>query len=287
MLLANPTPTNTTLDSIKMWLMNKGASTLDFIIKLIIAFIIFYLVRKLLNKLIKSLQKRMDTKEIDHTASHFILNLVKYAILVLVFVSIITSLNIVKEASIAALVASAGVGISLAMQGALSNFAGGILLLMIRPFEKGDYIIVPNASVEGTVEEIALYYTTIRTITNDLVHIPNSSLTNNSVVNKTGDENRFLMITVNVAYDTDIVKAKELLRNILDNESRILPDVKNSFVEELGESSVKLGMVCKVKVLEYNDVRHDINELILKRFKDESIKIPYNQLDVHLVDNSI
>ncbi len=273
-----------TSDSIKKWLENKGAGAFDFILKIAVAIVLFYLLCKVLKKISTSILKKLDKRGVDQIASRFIMNLIRYGIIIFAIFTIITQLNIVKEASIAALVASAGVGISLAMQGALSNFAGGVLLLVIKPFKKGDYIVIPNANVEGIVEEIQTYYTTIRTILDETVKIPNSQLTNNSVINKQGDETRALIVKVNVKYDSDIASAKNILNNILDDQSYILDNGKDVFVEELGESAVVLGILCIVPVLKYNIVRRELNEKIILEFRKHGIEIPYNQLDVHITE---
>ncbi|MCR5632029.1 MAG: mechanosensitive ion channel, partial [Eubacterium sp.] len=151
-------------DDISKWINGKGISLLDYLLKFLIALIVYIIVSKILKKVVKAISSRLDTRGVDPIASRFILNLIKYGIQIFIIVTIISKLHIVEITSIAALIASAGVGISLAMQGALSNFAGGVLLLVIRPFKKGDYIEIPNANVEGVVEEIAIYYTTIKTV---------------------------------------------------------------------------------------------------------------------------
>ena len=265
------------------WFQNKGFAALDFGFKLVVAIILFIILSAVLKKIASSIQAKLDKKDVDQIASHFIINISRYALLIFIFCTIITQLGIVKEASIAALVASCGVGVSLAMQGALSNFAGGVLLLVLKPFKKGDYIYIPSNNIEGTVEEIQTYYTTIRTVLNETVKIPNSQLTNNSVVNRKGSDNRALLIKVNVSYKTNIEKAKSILKVILDSQTNTLGQGKSVFVEELGEHAVVLGAFTMVPVSEYNNVRRELNEKILMRFKEEGIEIPYNQLDVHLI----
>ena len=267
------------------WLQNKGQNVFDLLIKIIVAIIIYYVIRKVLIILINRVQKRLDKRGTDPIASHFALGVLKYSVLIFVFVTIITQLHIVEAASIAALIASAGVGISLAMQGALSNFAGGILLLLIKPFKKGDYIVITDKNVEGEVELIEIYYTTIRTVYGEVVKIPNSQLTNNSVLNKSSDSVRALVINVGVSYDTDIEKAKGILENLTKEE---LGDVESNisvFVDELSESSVKLGIFIMVPVERYLMIKRSINERIINDFTENGIKIPYNQLDVHLVES--
>ena len=176
-------------NTISDWIRGKGMSSLDYLLKVLVAIIVFYLIAKVLRVIAVTIQKRQ--------------------------------LHIVDAASIAALVASAGVGISLAMQGALSNLAGGVLLLIIRPFKKGDYIEIPNANVEGVVEEIAIYYTTIQTVAGEVIKIPNAQLTNNSVKNRSGNAIRALVINVDVDYDTEIDKARELVLGLIKEERKV------------------------------------------------------------------
>ncbi len=271
------------MEDMKNWLHDKGNFFFDFLIKLVIAIVLYVILSKILKKIAASIQAKLDNKGVDQTASHFVINLVRYCILVFAVFTIITQLKIVEVTSIAALVASAGVGISLAMQGALSNFAGGILLLALKPFKKGDYIVIPGANIEGTVEEIEIYYTTINTILGEVVKIPNSQLTNNSVINRKGNENRALLIKVNIAYDSDIEKTKTVLKTMLDSQDKILGAPRDVFVEELSDHSIVLGVFCMVPVSEFNNVRRQLNEKILLVLRENNIEIPYNQLDVHVI----
>ncbi len=273
-------------DDLKDWIQNKGLSVFDFIVKLAVAILIFIVISKVLKTIINKIQARLDKRGLDHIATHFVLNLLKYAILIFTLVSIITKLHIVEEASIAALVASAGVGISLAMQGALSNFTGGILLLVIKPFKKGDYIVITDKDVEGVVELIEIYYTTIRNIYGELIKIPNSQLTNNSVLNKSSDSLRALVVYTGISYKADVVKAKSVLEKLTKEELGDIETAISVFVEELGESSVKLGVFVMVPYDRHLKIRRNINERILKDFKENGIEIPYNQLDVHLISKN-
>lgn len=265
---------------------SKCVGIVEFIIKAAVCVALFYVLTKVLGWFLGWIKKKLDAKGVDPVASGFVLNLIKYSVIIFAVVTMVIQLKIVEAASVAALIASAGVGVSLALQGALSNFAGGILLLVLRPFRRGDYIFIQSQNVEGTVEDIQMYYTTVRTVNNELVKIPNSALTNNSVVNKMSGGMRVLYITVGVRYDADIEKAKRILDSILMDEERITGDIRKVFVEELSESSVKLGLLGHVNTASYNSVRRDCNEKILTRFREEGIEIPYNQLDVHLIDKA-
>ena len=278
--------TTSIINDITNWGKGKGISIIDYLFKMLIALIVFIIIKKILNKLIMAIEKRLKLKHVDQIASHFILNLIKYSLLAFIFVTIITQLHIVEGTSIAALVASAGVGISLAMQGALSNFAGGVLLLMLRPFKKGDYIIVPGENVEGVVEIIEIYYTTVRTIYDETVSIPNSRLTNNSVINKHGNNNRVLVVSFEISYQSDIDKSKELVLSILESQDAVIKNSLSVFVDELGESGVKMGALMVVPVSSYLTVKRAVSEQIPKIFNDNNIEIPYRQLDVHIIEKA-
>ena len=210
--------------------------------------------------------------------------LIKAVVLGFTIVTMVIQLHIVEASSIAALVAAAGVGISLAVQGVLSNFAGGVLLLLLKPFKEGDFITVKGENVQGTVEKIELYYTTIYTPEREKLVIPNSTLTNKSVVNSglSSGEKR-LSVTVGVSYREDIRRAMAVLERLMDEEPRILPQNRRTYVDSMGESSVVIGLRCLVSVQDYMDVRWDMLEKIRLAFAEENIEIPFHQLDVHLV----
>ena len=271
-------------ESLTQWINEKGLSLCDYVIKIIIAIALYIIASKILKKITNVIQASLDKKNVDQIASHFILNIIKYGILTFIIISIITQLKIVEVTSIAALVASAGVGISLAMQGALSNFAGGVLLLILRPFRKGDYILIPGANVEGVVEEIEIYYTTVRTILGETVKIPNSQLTNNSVVNRKGSDYKALVVNVNISYKADVEKAKKVLNDIIIEEPNVSKESISVFVDELGESCIKMGAFMMVPVSEYLSIKRRVNEAIIYSFRQEGIEIPYNQLDVHVIN---
>ena len=268
-----------TLDDINKWIHDKGVGVFDYVIKILLALVVYIILSKILKKVVSSIAKRLDKKGVDQIASHFVLNLIKYGILTFAIITIITQLKIVEVASIAALIASAGVGISLAMQGALSNFAGGVLLLVLRPFKKGDYIVISSANVEGVVEEIEIYYTTIRSILGETIKIPNSQLTNNSVINKQGDGKRALVVNVDISY-----KAKSLITEIMKSADDVTEENITVFVDELSNHGVRLGGFSMVPVEKYLPAKRAVTEQILKTFEKEGIEIPFNQLDVHLIN---
>lgn len=266
------------------WLANLGSSALDFLIRVGFCILLYAAIAKVLEKILGALERHLEKRGTASTVRHFMRALIKALVLGFTIVTMILQLNIVEASSIAALVASAGVGISLAAQGVLSNFAGGVLLLVLRPFREGDYISVKGEDVQGTVEKIELYYTTIFTPERERLVIPNSTLTNKSVVNSTLTQGqKRLTITIGISYKEDEARARGILDRLMDEEPRIQEMSRRTFVEEMGESSVVIGLRCIVDIKDYLDVRWDMQEKIRRCFREEQIEIPYQQLDVHLV----
>ncbi len=267
---------------LNQWLADRGEAMIDLLVRIVIALVLFFIVTRILKYVLKLLEKSLNRHKVEETAKQFILTLVRISVLTLTVVTIVVQLNIVEASSIAALIASAGVAISLAMQGALSNFAGGILLMLNKPFRAGDYIIVKGADVEGTVEKIEIYYTTIRTLAGERILIPNSTLTGQSVVNQAQNGTKVLILRVGISYEEDIAKAKAVLQSLLEAEPRIQESLRRVVVDELGESQVTMMCIARVKAVDYNNVRFDLNERIRGTFREKGIEIPYNQLDVHI-----
>ncbi len=274
------------VSALSLWLSRAGSSILKFLLHAAVCLLIYILIRKILNLLLTMLGKYMTRRHVEPTVQHFITSLLRYAVLGFTVVSIIVELQIVQAASVAALIASAGVGISLAMQGALSNFAGGLLLLILKPFRVGDYIIVTGSSVEGTVTKVELYYTTIRALNGSTTVIPNAELTNHSVQNLSSHHQKFLVVKVGISYQQDIEQAKRILENIQANETRYIPGTTGVIVDELGANAVLMAVRGLVDSADYYPVMWSLNETILTRFAEEGIEIPYNQLDVHVISNT-
>ena len=188
----------------------------------------------------------------------------------------------VDTASVAALIASAGVAVGLALQGSLSNFAGGMLILLLKPFVVGDYIIEDNHKNEGTVKEIQMFYTKLTTIDNKTIIIPNAMLTNNSLTNVTAKDERRVDLKISISYDSDLRKAKQVIRHVLDEEPRInTEDEVLIFVDDLADSAVVIGVRAWVKTEDYWETRWQLLEDIKLALNDEDIEIPYPQRTVH------
>ncbi len=271
-----------TMEEMEAWIRHTGGQAAQFLFRIALAILIYVILRKILKKFCSWLDNKFTKFGMDPSLKSFILSLTRYGTLTFAVITIIIKLHIVEASSIAALIASAGVGISLAVQGGLSNFTGGVLLLFLKPFRAGDYIIVQSEGYEGTVKKIEMYYTTLYTVDNKTVMIPNSSLTNNAVVNVTALPRRKLEVQIGVSYRTDIQKAKEILTNLLDQDERIAEDEREIYVDSLKESSIVLAFRAWVKTEDYWQTKWDMNERIKLAFDEAGIEIPYPQLDIHL-----
>ncbi len=177
------------------------------------------------------------------------------------------------------------VALGLALQGSLSNFAGGVLILLLKPFEVGDYIIEDTNKNEGTVKEIQIFYTKLCTIDNKTIVIPNGILTNNSLTNATAKDERRLDLKIDISYDADLKKAKLLIERILTEDEAVLQDEEiNVFVDSLGESSVVIGARAWTKSEAFWPARWRILEEIKEQFDENGVEIPYRQLMVHMAE---
>ncbi len=260
----------------------KSSILLRFGIKVLLVIIIFIIGHKLIGWVRKLVQRSMEHANTDAGIRQFADSLLKYGLHIMLVVVLANSLGI-ESTSMAALVASGGMTVSLAMQGSLSNLAGGILILTLKPFVVGDYIIEDTHKNEGTVKEIQIFYTKLATIDNKTIVIPNGALANNSLTNVTAKEYRQLDLRVDISYDSDLKKAKQLLQGILENDPSIVSDKEiNVFVDNLGDSSVVIGLRAWVKTEEYWESRWRILENVKLTLDENQIEIPYNQLQVHL-----
>ena len=228
----------------------------------------------------------LERSNVDKGVETFVDSLLKFMLYGMLLFTIATKFGF-DTASVAALIASAGVAIGLAVQGSLSNFAGGILILLLKPFVVGDYIIEDNHGDEGTVKEIQLFYTKLLTVDNRTVVIPNGMLTNNSLTNVTHMDERKLELKVSISYESDLLKAKAVLADLIRKESRIIQDKEHRiFVDELGDDGVILGMRCWVSTEDYWNVRWDMLEEIKLTFDREGIVIPYHQMSVRIQESN-
>ena len=250
--------------------------------RVLLAILVYVVASKIIHKLCKLIVASMNRANADTGVTQFVSSFAKAAMYFFLIVSIATSFG-VKESSIAALLASSGVAIGLALQGGLSNLAGGVIILILRPFVIGDYIIENSGKQEGTVVKIDLFYTTLSTVDNRRITVPNGALTNSSIVNVTAKDNRKLEIKVGISYQADLKKAKKILETLLHEDASIMSDQEMQvFVDELAADSVILGLRAWVKTEEYWATKWRLNEKIKITFDEQGIEIPFPQLDVHI-----
>lgn len=244
---------------------------------------LFFLVGSQLIKLIrKIIKKSMQRAGAELGAIQFVDSFVKAALYVLLVLMLASSFGL-DAASIVALLGSAGVAIGLAVQGSLSNLAGGVLLLILKPFKVGDYIQEGSSGKEGTVAEIQIFYTKLVTPDNRTIVLPNGSLANNSLINYTAQDARRMDIVVGISYKADLKKAKEVLLQVLEEDEAVLKDRDHFvFVDNLGSSSVDLGVRCWFAQSDFWPGKWRITENCKLALDRAGIEIPYNQLDVHL-----
>ena len=268
------------------YLQDHIPNLIGFAIEIVLALIFFFLGRIVIKWIRKLTRKMLERSNVDKGVETFVDSLLKFMLYGILLFTIATKFGF-DTASVAALIASAGVAVGLAVQGSLSNFAGGILILLLKPFVVGDYIIEDNHGDEGTVKEIQLFYTKLLTVDNRTVVIPNGMLTNNSLTNVTHMDERKLELKVSISYESDLLKAKAVLADLIRKESRIMQDKEHRiFVDELGDDGVILGLRCWVSTEDYWNVRWNMLEEIKLTFDRESIVIPYRQMNVRIQESN-
>lgn len=267
------------------YLQENIPNIIGFGVKVLFA-ILFFLVGRAVIKWIRKIVKHsMERSNADMGVRQFVDSLLKVVLYFILLFSIATKFG-VDAASVAALIASGGVAIGLALQGSLSNFAGGVLILLLKPFEVGDYIIEDTNKNEGTVKEIQIFYTKLSTIDNKTIVIPNGILTNNSLTNATAKDERRLDLKVDISYEASIKEAKAVIETILKNDEAVLQDEDiNVFVDALGESSVVLGARAWTKNEDFWSAKWRILEEIKEQLDAHHISIPYQQLMVHMAES--
>ncbi|HIX16621.1 MAG TPA: mechanosensitive ion channel family protein [Candidatus Hungatella pullicola] len=267
---------NVILETMKGWI----PGLFSFGVKLLIAAVIFFIGSRIIKMIDRMLGKSFTRMDMEISVRKFLLAVLKAVLYCLLLFVIAGQLGI-NSASIVALLGSASIAIGLAIQESLANFAGGVLILVMKPFRVGDYIITEDG--EGTVQTIGLVYTVLSTVDNKQVVIPNGTLSNSPLTNVTAMDKRRVDIIIGVDYNTDLKKAKEILNDIYHSH----PCVRNDepidiFVDNLGTSSITIGGRGWVNSDDYWRTKWDITESIKERFDEAGINIPYNQLEVRL-----
>ena len=255
---------------------------IGFAIKLILAVIFLAIGIRIIKSLVKMINKSLKRSRMDISLVSFLTSFIKY-FMYFILIMIILSCFGVTACSVVAILGSAGLTLGLALQGSLSNFAGGILILLIKPFGIGDFIIVKDKDVEGTVADITLFYTKLKTVDNKMIMIPNGGLSGACIINVSYMDRRRVEVKVGVSYDADIAKTKDILMRIAMEQPALLKDEPvDVFVDELGDSAVTFGVRLWVSNEEFFKTKWSINEEIKKELDKNNISIPFNQMDVHI-----
>ena len=264
------------LNTVVGWLTNTG-------VKIIVAIIVLIISFKIINVIAKRIEKKGENKKADKTIMKTLAYVIRLGLKVIVAICIIGYLGI-DTSGLTALVASLGVCIGLAVNGALSNLAGGVLIILTRPFKIDDYIEAMGYA--GTVVDIHITNTKLLTADNKVVYLPNGTLSSGEIVNYSEKDLRRVDLTFSIGYNNDFEKAKSIISEICQNHELILKDpVPFVRVCEHGDSSIKIATKVWVKNGDYWTVHFDLLESIKAAFDKEGIEIPYNQLDVNIKNN--
>lgn len=266
--------------AIRTYLEGMVPSLLGFLVQVIVAIIVLLIGSRIIKFLLKLIKKSLDRSKVEAGVVTFLCSLVKYSLYFVLAMIILAQFG-VTTSSVVAVLGSAGLTLGLALQGSLSNFAGGVLILLLKPFVVGDYIIDGATGQEGTVSSITIFYTKLLTIDNRLILIPNGTLSNSSITNVTHMETRRIDLLIGVSYEANLAKTKQVLSDVVQCEEKILPgEPVEIYVSELADSSVQMGVRAWVKTEDYWPIRWKLTEDIKNALDANGISIPYPQMDV-------
>jgi small conductance mechanosensitive channel len=219
----------------------------------------------------------------EPTLSKFLADILIWTLKILLFVTVISKLG-VENSSFVAIIGAAGLAVGLSLQGSLSNFAGGVLIIMFKPFKVGDYIEAQNVS--GTVKQIQIFVTQLATVDNQIIFVPNGALSNGTIINYSYATNRRANLTIAISYGSNIKKAKEIVMQLMENHPKVLKDpAPVVLVDSLADSSINLAVRPWANLEDFFEMRSDILEQIKLKFDENGIEIPFPQLDFHIKEN--
>ncbi len=249
-------------------------------IKLILAIIVLIIGLRIIKSLTKGLTRLLRKSDVSESLIPFLRSLTSVGLRVLLFISVLGMVG-VEMTSFIAVLGAAGLAVGLSLQGTLQNFAGGVIILLFKPYKVGDYI--ETQGYAGTVKEIQIFTTVMHTPDNKVIIIPNSPIATGSLINYSAQETRRVDFKFGIGYGDDIEKAKKVLNDIVNNHEKVIkepaPFVR---VVELADSSVNFAVRAWAKSSDYWDIYFDITEQVKKTFDKEGISIPYPQSDVHI-----
>jgi len=269
-------------DTISHYLATQG---MDLLFRLITAALIFYVGRWLARVLTNLLENVLNRAKVDPTLSKFVRNLLYFGLLVFVAIAALSRLG-VETTSLVAVIGAAGLAVGLALQGSLSNFAAGVLLIIFKPFRVGDF--VETAGAKGTVQEIQIFNTVLHSPDNVRIIIPNSQVTGANIINYTANDKRRVDLVIGISYGDDIAKAKQVITSVLLSDSRVMRDPAPVVaVLGLGDSSVNIAVRPWVKATEYWPTYFELTEKIKVSLEQNGLTIPFPQRDIHIRTGSL
>lgn len=261
------------LDQIYLWVINNGMIFLEAILFLIVG---FWVVKIVVRQITKVLGKR----KVDASIISFLRSFLSVGLKIMIIVSVMGMVGI-EMTSFIAILGAAGLAVGLAFQGTLSNFASGIMILLFKPYKVGD--VIEAQGYLGSVSEIQIFNTILKTPDNKVIIIPNGSLANGSMTNYTNQQTRRVDWKFGVAYGTDYKKVRGIIMDLLNTDPRILKDPEIFIgLGEMADSSINIVVRVWTKTEDYWGVHFDMNERIYETFNNEGIEIPFPQMDVHI-----
>ena len=267
------------IDIPKLWEMTQSY-VLDFGLKFIAALAIFVIGRWIAKAITSMVRRALDAADTDQTLIRFLGSLLYAILLTLVILAAIGQLGI-KTSGFVAILGAAGLAIGLALQGSLSNFAAGVLIILFRPYRVGDFI--EAAGVSGSIEAVQIFTTVLKTGDNKQVIIPNSEVMAGVITNYSAHDTRRVDMVFGCGYEDDLAQVKSVFKEILDSDERVLADPAPTIgLLELADSSVNFAVRPWVKTGDYWGVYFDVHEKVKTRFDEAGLSIPYPQSDVHL-----
>lgn len=267
---------------IRTWLEGMVPDILNFALQVVIAIVVYMIGSRIIRMFVKMVRRSMDRTGADEGVKQFVTPLIKYTLYVVLIFMIMGLFGIATTSAVAVL-GSAGVAVGLALQGSLSNLAGGVLILLLKPFRVGDYIIEDSHKNEGTVAEISIFYTKLVTVDNKVIVIPNGMLANSSLTNVSHMNKRRVDVAVGIAYEADIRRAKEILFETAQNDpARLQEEEAVVFVDNLGASSVDMGIRLWVRTEDYWSAKWRLTENVKYALEKNGISIPYQQIDIQI-----
>ncbi|EGA69248.1 hypothetical protein VISI1226_02562 [Vibrio sinaloensis DSM 21326] len=274
------TPLVDGLSQAEKWLSNNSDLLIQYGVNIISAVLILFIGNIIVKAIANSVAKVLEKKQMDKAVVEFIHGLVRYLLFVIVLIAALGRLG-VQTASVVAVIGAAGLAVGLALQGSLSNFAAGVLIVAFRPFKSGDYVEI--GGVAGSVESIQIFQTVLKTPDNKMVVVPNSSVIGGAITNYSRHETRRVDLVIGVSYSADLKQTKQVIRDVLEKDERILknPDIQIG-VLALADSSVNFVVRPWCKTSDYWDVYFDSTQAIKEALDEAGIEIPFPQMDVHL-----